>query len=130
MTSDQALSLQSLLLKLATATLGGTWTPSLAAVDDLAIQSSATVDGAEITATLAIASGKFLIFAKEFKIGALTPFANSNFRASGVESLAGLDLDSIAAALEIARASVHKIQLDALAKIEAIRASEAAAKLH
>ena len=129
MNPDQALALQSLLLKIA-APLGGEWTPIRSDAGDLAIQSSATANGAEITATLAITSSNLLVFSKNFSVANWPPFAKSSFYASGIEPLAGLDLDSIAAALDSARAAVHKVQLDTLAKIQAIRASEAAAKLH
>ena len=132
MNSDQALSLQSALLKIA-AIVGGSWTPSRAVVGDVSIATVATTSGGvQIFADLSVIEGRSLIFAKNATCAEYgkTRNGSADFRVSAVASLPDLEFDTIRDAFDSLRAEVHSAQLDALAKIAALRGAEAAAALH
>jgi hypothetical protein len=131
MNSDQALSLQSALLKIA-AIAAGSWTPSRAVVGDVTISTVATIAGGRIFADLSVIEGRSLVFAKNANFSEYSDTRNgaASFRVSAVASLADLEFDTIRDAFDRLRAEVHSAQLDALAKIAAIRGAEAAGALH
>lgn len=131
MNSDQALALQSALLKIA-AIVGGSWTPSRAVVGDVTISTVATIAGGHIFADLSVIEGRSLVFAKNANFSEYSDTRNgaASFRVSAVASLADLEFDTIRDAFDRLRAEVHSAQLDALAKIAALRGAEAAAALH
>ena len=131
MNSDQALSLQSALLKIA-AIAAGSWTPSRAAIGDVTISAVSTIAGGHIFADLSVIEGRSLVFAKNanFSEYSDTRKGAASFRVSAVASLADLEFDTIRDAFDRLRAEVHSAQLDALAKIAALRGAEAAAALH
>lgn len=131
MNSDQALSLQSALLKIA-ATAGGSWTPSRAAIGDVAIATVAPIAEGHIFADLSIIEGRTLVFAKNADFSEYSDTRNgaASFRVSAVAPLADLEFDTIRDAFDRLRAEVHTAQVAALAKIEAARLAEASAALH
>ena len=131
MNSDQALSLQSALLKIA-AIVGGSWTPSRAAIGDVTISAVSTIAGGHIFADLSVIEGRSLVFAKNANFSEYSDTRNgaASFRVSAVAILADLEFDTIRDAFDRLRAEVHSAQLDALAKIAAIRGAEAAAAFH
>ena len=132
MNSDQALSLQSALLKIAP-TAGGSWTPARAVVGDVSIATVATIAGGfQIVADLSLIEGRSLVFAKNATCAEYGETRNgaASFRVSAVASLPDLEFDTIRDAFDRLRAEVHSAQLDALAKIAAIRGAEAAGALH
>lgn len=132
MNSDQALSLQSALLKIAP-TAGGSWTPARATIGDVSIATVATIAGGfQIVADLSLIEGRSLVFAKNATCAEYsdTRCGSASFRVSAVASLPDLEFDTIRNAFDCLRAEVHSAQLDALIKIAAIRGAEAAAALH
>lgn len=137
MTADQALSLQSLLLKLAGAT-GGTWAPALAPVGDVAISATSPAAEGSIRSRLSLGytnGAAFLTLSRgihfsQIQAAHAKPCASAAFHANAVEMLPDLDFDTIRDAFDRLRAEVHAAQVAGLAKIEAIRAAEAAANLH
>ena len=131
MNSDQALALQSALLKIAAIAAGG-WTPSRAAIGDVSISTVATIAGGHIFADLSVIEGRTLVFAKNANFSEYSATRNgaASFRVSAVASLPDLEFDTIRDAFDRLRAEVHSAQLDALAKIAALRGAEAAAALH
>lgn len=129
MNSDQALSLQSALVKIATAA-GGSWTPSRAVVGDVAISALATIaDAGTLIAELTICDREFLAYSKTASFAGLAGTA-ATFRVGAVAPLADLEFDTLRAAFDHLRAEVHAGQVAALAKIEAARLAEASAALH
>lgn len=131
MHADQALSLQSAILKIAP-TAGGTWAPSRAAVGDISISAFNMIEGGgTVIAELSICEGEFLVYSKTASFPAGVNLSGSaTFRVSGALPLADLEFDTIRDAFDALRAQVHAAQVDALAKIEAARVSEALASLH
>lgn len=132
MNSDQALSLQSALLKIAP-TAGGSWTLARATIGDVSIATVATIAGGfQVFADLSLIEGRSLIFAKNATCAeySATRSGSASFRVSAVATLPDLEFDTIRDAFDRLRAEVHSAQLDALAKIAAIRGAEAAAALH
>lgn len=130
MNADQALSLQSLLLKLA-ASLGGEWTPARASVGDIAIQANSRINGHAVNATLTLIEGRSLHISREVRIESSRPaIAGADFRGWAFASLADLEFDTIAAAFDKIRAEVAEAQRAAVGEIVAIRSAEAAAALN
>lgn len=136
MNSDQALSLQSALFKIATAA-GGNWAPSRAAIGDVAISALATIaDAGTLIAELTICDREFLAYSKTASFAGLAGEsatfggAAATFRVGAVAQLADLEFDTIRAAFERLRAEVHAGQVAALSQIEAARLAEASAALH
>ena len=129
MNADQALSLQSLLLKLA-APLGGEWTPARATVGDIAIQANSRINGHTVTATLTLFEGRSLHLAREIRIESAAKAGGVDFRGWACALLADLEFDTIAAAFDQIRAEVAEAQRAAAAEISTIRAAEAAAALN
>lgn len=129
MNSDQALSLQSALFKIATAA-GGNWAPSRAAIGDVSISALATIaDAGTLIAELTICDREFLAYSKTASFAGLAGAA-ATFRVGAVAQLADLEFDTLRAAFDHLRAEVHSAQVAALAKIEAARLAEASAALH
>ena len=131
MNADQALSLQSAILKIAP-TAGGIWAPSRAAVGDVSISACNMIEGGgTVIAELSICEGEFLVYSKTASFPAGVNLSGSaTFRVSSAVLLADLQFDTIRDAFDALRAQVHAAQVDALAKIEAARVSEALASLH
>jgi len=129
MTIDQALSLQSLLLKLA-APLGGEWTPARASVGDISIQANSRINGHAVNATLTLFEGRSLHIAREIRIESEPRTGGVDFRGWACALLADLEFDTIAAAFDQIRAEVAEAQRAASAEISTIRAAEAAAALN
>jgi len=129
MNADQALSLQSLLLKLA-APLGGNWTPSRATVGDISIQANSRINGHAVNATLTLFEGRSLHIAREIRIESEPRTGGVDFRGWACALLADLEFDTIAAAFDQIRAEVAEAQRAASAEISTIRAAEAAASLN
>jgi hypothetical protein len=128
MNASQALSLQSLLLKLA-APLGGEWTPARASVGDISIQANSRINGHAVNATLTLFEGRSLHIAREIRIESCAA-GGVDFRGWACTSLADLEFDTIAEAFDQIRAEVAEAQRAAAAEISTIRAAEAAVALN
>ena len=132
MNADQAIALQSLLLKLA-APLGGEWTPARATVGDIAIQARTEINGNPVIAIVTLIEGRSLHISREIQIGKAGRGAAAggvDFRGWACTSLADLEFDTIAEAFDQIRAEVAEAQRAAAAEISTIRAAEAAAALN
>ena len=131
MNADQALSLQSLLLKLA-APLGGEWTPARASVGDISIQANSRINGHAVNATLTLIEGRSLHISREISIVTSRPAIarGVDFRGWACTSLDDLEFDTIAEAFDKIRAEVAAAQREAVGELEAIRSAEADAALN
>jgi hypothetical protein len=129
MNASQALSLQSLLLKLA-APLGGEWTPARASVGDISIQANSRINGHAVNASLTIFEGRSLHISGEIRIESVDKVGGVDFRGWACTPLADLEFDTIAEAFDQIRAEVAEAQRAAAAEISTIRAAEAAAALN